>query len=69
MEKAQKPLTNPPVRLETISNHEFNTTTAPNHLGHWERPKGNKQSIANSMDQVPLDATLKAKHLNLTQSH
>jgi hypothetical protein len=69
MGKTQEPLTNPPVRLETISNHEFNITAAPNHLGCRETPKSNKQSAANSMDQVPLDATLKAMHLNLTQSH
>jgi hypothetical protein len=69
MGKAQEPLTNPPVRLETISNHELNTPAAPNRLGHRETPKSNKKSTANSIDQVPLDATLKAIHLNLTQSH
>jgi hypothetical protein len=57
------------VRLKTISNHELNTTAAPNRLGSQETPKSNKQSAANSMVQVPLDATLKAMHLNLTQSH
>jgi hypothetical protein len=66
--KAQEPLTNPPVRLETISKHELNTTATPNRLGRRETPKSNKQSAANSIDQVPLDATLKAMHLNLTQS-
>jgi hypothetical protein len=57
------------VRLQTISNHELNTTTTPNRLGRRETPKNNKQSVANSMDQVSLDVTLKAMHLNLTQSH
>jgi hypothetical protein len=69
MGKAQEPLTNLSVGLETISNHELNTTAAPNCLGHRETPKSNKQSAANSKDQVPLDANLKAMHLNLTQSH
>jgi hypothetical protein len=66
---AQEPLTNPPVRLETISNYELNTTATPNRLGRQETPKSNKQSTANSMDQVPLDENLKAMHLSLTQSH
>jgi hypothetical protein len=69
MGKAQEPLTNPPVGLKTISNHELNTTAAPNYLGRRETSKSNKQSTANSKDQVPLDANLKAMHLNLTQSH
>jgi len=36
------------VRLETISNHELNTTAAPSRLGHRETPKSNKKSAANS---------------------
>jgi len=46
--KAQEPLTNHLVRLETISNHELNTTAAPSRLGRRETPKSNKNSAANS---------------------
>jgi hypothetical protein len=36
------------VRLETISNHELNTTVALNRLGCQKIPKSNKKSTANS---------------------
>jgi hypothetical protein len=46
--KAQEPLTINLVRLETIFKVELNTTAAPSHLGCWETPKSNKQSVANT---------------------
>ena len=46
--KAQESLTNHLVRIETISNHELNTSAAPSHLGNQETPKSNKKSVANS---------------------
>jgi hypothetical protein len=36
------------VRLETISNHELNTTAVLSRLGCRKTPKSNKQSVANS---------------------